>query len=116
MNACPGIVSPVLDSITVEGNGPDQPDPPCPGLGYWKMGWTPKTGRKMPYIVSGFQRLTRRTVKFIRWLLFMIVAGVPDGVPVEFAGFLVGADKSGKVRKPFNNTITFCPSWVMLRV
>ena len=27
-----------------------------------------KTGRKMPFIISGFQRLTQRTVKFIRWL------------------------------------------------
>jgi hypothetical protein len=27
-----------------------------------------KTGRKMPLIISGFQRLTQRTVKFIRWL------------------------------------------------
>ena len=27
-----------------------------------------KTGRKMPLIVAGFQRLTQRTVKFIRWL------------------------------------------------
>ena len=25
-------------------------------------------GRKMPFIISGFQRLTQRTVKFIRWL------------------------------------------------
>ena len=27
-----------------------------------------KTGRKMPLIIAGFQRLTQRTVKFIRWL------------------------------------------------
>ena len=27
-----------------------------------------KTGRKMPLIMAGFQRLTQRTVKFIRWL------------------------------------------------
>ena len=27
-----------------------------------------KTGRKMPLIIAGFQRLTPRTVKFIRWL------------------------------------------------
>lgn len=27
-----------------------------------------KTGRKMPFIISGFQRLTQRAVKFIRWL------------------------------------------------
>ena len=27
-----------------------------------------KAGRKMPFIISGFQRLTQRTVKFIRWL------------------------------------------------
>ena len=27
-----------------------------------------KTGRKMPLIITGFQRLTQRTVKFIRWL------------------------------------------------
>ena len=27
-----------------------------------------KTGRQMPLIISGFQRLTQRTVKFIRWL------------------------------------------------
>ena len=29
-----------------------------------------KTGRKMPLIIAGFQRLTQRTVKFIRWLLW----------------------------------------------
>ena len=27
-----------------------------------------KAGRKMPFIITGFQRLTQRTVKFIRWL------------------------------------------------
>ena len=27
-----------------------------------------KTGRKMPLIIAGFQRLIQRTVKFIRWL------------------------------------------------
>jgi uncharacterized protein YdeI (YjbR/CyaY-like superfamily) len=27
-----------------------------------------KTGRKMPLIIAGFQRLTQRTLKFIRWL------------------------------------------------
>lgn len=27
-----------------------------------------KSGRKMPLIIAGFQRLTQRTVKFIRWL------------------------------------------------
>ena len=27
-----------------------------------------KTGRKMPLIIAGFQRVTQRTVKFIRWL------------------------------------------------
>ena len=27
-----------------------------------------KTGGKMPLIIGGFQRLTHRTVKFIRWL------------------------------------------------
>ena len=27
-----------------------------------------KAGRKMPLITEGFQRLTQRTVKFIRWL------------------------------------------------
>ena len=27
-----------------------------------------KAGRKMPLIIEGFQRLTQRTVKFIRWL------------------------------------------------
>ena len=27
-----------------------------------------RTGRKMPLIIAGFQRLTQRTVKFIRWL------------------------------------------------
>ena len=27
-----------------------------------------KTGRKLPFITAGFQRLTQRTVKFIRWL------------------------------------------------
>ena len=27
-----------------------------------------KAGRKMPLIIAGFQRLTQRTVKFIRWL------------------------------------------------
>ena len=27
-----------------------------------------KTGRKMPFIIASFQRLTQRTVKFIRWL------------------------------------------------
>ena len=27
-----------------------------------------KTGRKMPLIMAGFQHLSQRTVKFIRWL------------------------------------------------
>ena len=27
-----------------------------------------KAGRKMPLIIAGIQRLTQRTVKFIRWL------------------------------------------------
>ena len=33
-----------------------------------------KAGRKIPLIIAGIQRLTRRTVKFIRW-----VAGVSRG-------------------------------------
>lgn len=32
------------------------------------MGRVEKTGRKMPFIIAGFQRLTQRAVKFIRWL------------------------------------------------
>ena len=33
-----------------------------------RTGRVEKTGRNMPLIIAGFQRLTQRTVEFIRWL------------------------------------------------
>jgi len=42
-----------------------------------------KTGRKMPPIISGFQQLTQRTAKFIRWVRrFLWTAMIFSGTPL----------------------------------